>query len=243
MRGMARMRQVLEGMAGVGVAWLFLLLRDLHREGGIALGSERRARRHALSEKVSIRIQHEDAALRGLPAKHVSLTGSVQVLIQLNDLHTSGQQPAYFGFGEPERFWSRFIRDIRADVLPQVAIEGDVYLLAQIPFPKDGRALVRINQGDFKLLKQVRRVDGKQVDAESFWRMTGAGTQIVNRRHQFLQSWLDRRLMKVRWRRGSPHAADDRASNVQRAACPDVRQDQHEPNRPEPTRAGGHSQS
>lgn len=53
--------------------------------------------------------------------------------------------------------------DLSNDILLHVEIDGDVYLLARLSFPPNGRVLLRLLTADLAIIRQIESVRGVRI--------------------------------------------------------------------------------
>lgn len=155
------MSELVSGVAGVAATFAIYGLYYVFKERRRQRGAEPRQKHFSATGDARVPLQYEDRPGRDLPTETTSLNGAFTLRIAGRAITSDSSTPALFG--EPRNFWSHLVVDLRNDDLPHVEVDGDVYLLAKVSFPPNGRVLLRVLAEDLAIVRQIESVEGVHI--------------------------------------------------------------------------------
>lgn len=151
------MDELIAGIAGVASTFGLFLVYYVLRERRRQQGGNPRLQQFSSDGSARLPVEYEDRPGNNLPTKATSLNDSFTLRIENRGIVADSQLPGLLG--DPGMFWRSLLADLQGDTLPNVDIDGDVYVLARLSFPPKGRVLLRLLSSDFDILREVKSVD------------------------------------------------------------------------------------
>lgn len=155
------MSELVSGLAGVAATSALYGVYYIFKERRRQRGAAPRQENFSTTGAARIPLEFEDRPDRNLPIKATSLNGTFTLRIDGRSIATERSTPALFG--DPRTFWSCLLTDLRNNDLAHVEIDGDVYLLARLSFPPNGRVLLRFLDADLAIIRQIESVGGVRI--------------------------------------------------------------------------------
>ena len=153
--------ELVAGLAGVAATFAIYGVYYIFKERRRQRGAAPRQEHFSVTGAARIPLEYEDRPDRNLPIEATPLNGSFTLRIDGRSITTQRSTPALFG--DSRNFWSCLLTDLRNDDLPRVEIDGDLYLLAGLSFPPNGRVLVRFLDADLAIIHQIEAVGGVRI--------------------------------------------------------------------------------
>ena len=155
------MSELVSGLAGVAATFALYGVYYFFKERRRQRGAAPRQQHFSVTGAARIPLEYEDRPNRNLPVNATSLNGSFTLKIDGRAITTERSTPALFG--DPRSFWRCLLTDLRNDDLAHVEIDGDIYLLARLIFPPNGRVLLRFLAADLAIIRQIESVGGVRI--------------------------------------------------------------------------------